>query len=159
MQFRGEPRTIIAARVFPLTDSRVLVRSSSWNWRSRQAAFPATVQHSRASQHDPICMERRVTQSTKSLQSACKLVELFPCRCVDDGAEIVELIRVRRSGISFQQDALERRKIGFYPCKWTVFEIGHFGIPRWRVCQFRQSQRVAVLTTLAALAFRHKLRL
>jgi hypothetical protein len=44
-------------------------------------------------------------------------------------------------------------KIGFYPGKWTVFEIGHFGILRWRVCQFRQSRRVAMLTILAVLAF------
>ena len=37
-------------------------------------------------------LERRVTQSKKSLQRACKLVELFLCRLLIHGAEIVELI-------------------------------------------------------------------
>jgi len=40
------------------------------------------------------------------------LKNLMVCdrRLVDDGAEIVELISVRGSAMSFQQDALERRR-------------------------------------------------
>ena len=64
-------------------------------------------------------LERRVTQSAKSLQSACKLVELFLCRLLIHGAEIVELIGVHRSAMSFQQDALH----------WAAFSLLSRSLP------------------------------